>query len=171
VTFDVEAGGTRRTIEVRPTHDRWAVTIDGRPMAASLRRVDGRWSLLFGADASLGAARSYEIAFELQRGGEQIVHVDGRRVRVSFPDRVRRQQGDGAAGGPGARRVVAPMAGRIVKVLVKRGDAVVANQGLVVVEAMKMENELRATRNGTVASVEVAEGMSVEANTVLVVVE
>jgi pyruvate carboxylase subunit B len=48
---------------------------------------------------------------------------------------------------------------------------VVANQGLVVVEAMKMENELRATRNGTVASVAVSEGMSVEANTVVVVVE
>jgi biotin carboxyl carrier protein len=67
--------------------------------------------------------------------------------------------------------VVAPMPGRIVKVLVKAGDRVAGGQGLVVVEAMKMENELRATGNGTVASVQVTEGMSVEANTVLVVVE
>ena len=169
MTFEVEAGGTRRTIEVRPTREGWTVTVDGRPVSVSLRRVDSRWSLLYG-DASQTAPRSYEVAFEPQRRGEQIVHVDGRRVNVSFVDRAPRRRGNGAVG-PGARDIVAPMPGRIVKVLVKPGDAVVANQGLVVVEAMKMENELRATGNGTVASVQVTEGMSVEANTVLVVVE
>ena len=61
------------------------------------------------------------------------------------------------------------MAGRVVKVLVKTGEAVAARQPLVVVEAMKMENELRAPRDGTVAEVRVSEGSSVEANTVLVV--
>jgi len=63
------------------------------------------------------------------------------------------------------------MPGRIVKVLVKPGDAVTARQGLVVVEAMKMENELRASRAGVVRDVRVAEGASVEANTLLMVVE
>ena len=63
------------------------------------------------------------------------------------------------------------MPGRIVKVLVKAGDRVAGGQGLVVVEAMKMENELRAPRDGTVAAVRVSEGMSVDANAVLVVVE
>jgi biotin carboxyl carrier protein len=67
--------------------------------------------------------------------------------------------------------VIAPMPGRIVKVLVKAGDRVARGQGLVVVEAMKMENELRAPREGTVAAVRVSEGMSVEASAVLVVVE
>ena len=62
-----------------------------------------------------------------------------------------------------------PMAGRIVRVLVKPEEAVAARQPLVVVEAMKMENELRAPRAGTVAEVRVVEGASVEANTVLVV--
>jgi biotin carboxyl carrier protein len=56
-------------------------------------------------------------------------------------------------------------------VLVKAGDDVGARQGLVVVEAMKMENELRAPRAGTVAGVRVTEGMSVEANAVLVILE
>jgi len=65
--------------------------------------------------------------------------------------------------------IVAPMPGRIVRVLVKPEEAVAARQPLVVVEAMKMENELRAPRAGTVAEVRVAEGASVEANTVLVV--
>jgi biotin carboxyl carrier protein len=63
------------------------------------------------------------------------------------------------------------MPGRIVKVLVAPGDVVAARQGVVIVEAMKMENELRAPRSGTVADVRVTEGMSVEANSVLVVLE
>ena len=63
------------------------------------------------------------------------------------------------------------MPGRIVKVLVTKGDVVDARQGLVVVEAMKMENELRAPRAGTVSEVLVSEGMSVEAGAVLVVIE
>jgi glutaconyl-CoA/methylmalonyl-CoA decarboxylase subunit gamma len=58
-----------------------------------------------------------------------------------------------------------------VKVLVKVGDQVAANQGLVVVEAMKMENELRARRDGTVTAVRVGDAMSVEAGTILIVVE
>jgi biotin carboxyl carrier protein len=61
------------------------------------------------------------------------------------------------------------MPGRIVRVLVKLNETVVARQPLVVVEAMKMENELRAPRGGTVTEVRVSEGSSVEANTVLVV--
>jgi biotin carboxyl carrier protein len=62
------------------------------------------------------------------------------------------------------------MPGRIVKVLVRPGDAVEARQPLVVVEAMKMENELRAPKAGTVTEVRVTEGSLVEARTVLVVV-
>jgi biotin carboxyl carrier protein len=61
------------------------------------------------------------------------------------------------------------MPGRVVKMLVTPGEAVVARQGLVVVEAMKMENELRAPRAGTITEIKVREGASVEANVVLVV--
>jgi len=63
------------------------------------------------------------------------------------------------------------MPGRVEKELVAPGDAVAARQPLVIVEAMKMENELRAPRAGTVASVRVSDGQSVEANAVLVVIE
>jgi biotin carboxyl carrier protein len=82
----------------------------------------------------------------------------------------------GRLGGQGATeagdgRVLAPMPGRVVKVLVEPGMAVEARQGVVVVEAMKMENELRAPHAGTVREVRVAEGASVEANAVLVVIE
>jgi biotin carboxyl carrier protein len=62
------------------------------------------------------------------------------------------------------------MPGRIAKVLVKVGDVVVARQGLVVVEAMKMENELRSPGEGVVTEVTVREGTLVQANAILIVV-
>jgi biotin carboxyl carrier protein len=65
---------------------------------------------------------------------------------------------------------VAPMPGKIVRVLVEPGDRVRARQALVVIEAMKMENELRAARDGTVAEVQAREEMSVDAGTLLVVI-
>ncbi len=62
------------------------------------------------------------------------------------------------------------MPGKIVRVLVKPGDRVRARQAVVVIEAMKMENELRAARDGTVAEVPAIEAMSVDAGTLLVVI-
>src|SRR5262245_13273881 len=106
---------------------------------------------------------------EPRHRSRQLIHVDGRVGTVRFLDEARGSHGTAAT--EGVREIVAPMPGRIVKVLVKPGDSVAAHQGLVVVEAMKMENELRAPRSGTVASVRVTEGMSVEANAVLVVVD
>lgn len=75
------------------------------------------------------------------------------------------------AAGDGPLRVVAPMPGKIVRVLVAPGDDVAARQAVVVVEAMKMENELRAGRAGVVREVLVAQGASVEAGATLVVLE
>ena len=77
----------------------------------------------------------------------------------------------GPARGAGPQRVTAPMPGKVVRVLVKPGDAVEPRQGLVVVEAMKMENELRAARDGRVRDGARREGQSVEAGAVLLVVE
>ena len=76
-----------------------------------------------------------------------------------------------ARAGAAPQRLVAPMPGKVVRVLVKTGDAVHARQPLVVVEAMKMENELRASRDGTVAEIHVREGQSVEAGALLIVIQ
>ena len=67
--------------------------------------------------------------------------------------------------------ITAPMPGRVMRVLVGVGDAVVARQGVVVIEAMKMENELRTSRDGVVKEVRVVPGAAVETGAVLVVVE
>ena len=125
------------------------------------------------ASAGLRPFKSYEVSVERGPNGERVVHVNGRAVPVSIVDpRARLTRKTGAApAGAGRRSIVSPMPGRVVKVMVQAGDAVAAHQGLVVIEAMKMENELRAPHAGRVTEVKVADGMSVEANAVLVTLE
>ena len=96
------------------------------------------------------------------------MHVGATPVAVTLNGRRRwGRKDDGAGAGSGPQRLVAPMPGKVVRVLVKAGDAVTARQPVVVVEAMKMENELRASRDGTVAEVHVREGQSVDAGALL----
>jgi biotin carboxyl carrier protein len=105
--------------------------------------------------------------------GQMMVHVDGTPVGATVNGRRRWGQGDHAAeGGSSApQRLAAPMAGKVVRVLVGVGDVVQTRQPVVVVEAMKMENELRASRVGTVTEVHVREGVSVEAGAPLIVIQ
>ena len=188
---DLELDGTRRTVEVRPDGDRWLVMLEGREIVASAAGVGDRWSLLIDGPADAGddagppvasgidcTQRSYEISFESRAQGELVVYVNGQAVplsivdpRAAFMRRAADRTGGRGAGAAGPTSIVAPMPGRVVRVLVEAGDDVGARQGLVVVEAMKMENELRAPRAGTVAGVRVTEGMSVEANAVLMILE
>ena len=164
--FEVETARQRRTIDVRRSGDGgWTVTVDGRPVSVDFSRAGDRWSMLLG-----GA--SYEVAIEPRRQGRRIVHVNGHVVPVTLrvPGRGRSGSHSDGPSATGPVSIVAPMPGRVVKVLVAPGDAVLAHQGLVVVEAMKMENELRAPRAGTVADVRVREGTPVDANAVLVVI-
>ena len=180
--FEVETARRRRTIEVKRSGDGWTVTMDGRTMWVDFVRVEDRWSMLIrpvevdpgskapGESASIRGA-SHDVAIESRRQGRHVVHVDGQLVPVTVrvPGRGRPGTHGQTAGAPSPVTIAAPMPGRVVKVLVAPGDAVLARQGLIVVEAMKMENELRAPRAGTVAEVRVREGTPVEANVVLVV--
>jgi len=166
VRFEVEAAGKTRTVEItRQTHG-FLVLVDGHARHVDVASTGKSWSLLIGA-------RSYEIAFVEQPGGAMMmVHVNGQPVEVSLGQAGRTGRiPSGTAVQAGPQRVVAPMPGRIIKVLVKTGEPVIARQGLVVVEAMKMENELRAMRPGRVRDVTVVEGTSVEAGRLLVVIE
>lgn len=167
MTVEVESGGRRHTVDVRQVAAGWMVTTDGREQLVDVAGIEGRWSLLVGA-------RSYEVEIESPAAGELLVTVNGAvsQVRIVSPVGPRARWRPGrSAGAAGPRRVVAPMPGRIVKVLVKAGEPVAARQGLVVVEAMKMENELRAPVAGTVIAVRVTEGAAVEANEVLIELE
>ena len=105
------------------------------------------------------------------RSSESLVGVGQVPVVVSLNGRRRSgRKEDGGQAGSGPQRILAPMPGKIVRVLAKPGDAVRARQAVVVIEAMKMENELRAGRDGVVAEMHATEGQSVEAGALLVVI-
>ncbi|MFP5378494.1 MAG: biotin/lipoyl-containing protein, partial [Vicinamibacteria bacterium] len=108
------------------------------------------------------------------------VEVGGRRYEVTVLEpeppwaelaRRRRERASSGRGGAGTDAVVCPMQGTVLKVDVSDGDEVEAGKVICVVEAMKMENELKAARDGVVRDVSVVEGQSVDAGTVLVLVE
>jgi len=178
VMWYVEVGGRTRRVDARGS-DVW---LDGRQVHVDTARIGDVVSLVVGprdpGSASGRCGRSYEVAVAERGSGELIVSVNGRSipVRASLAagpagNRTTRKAGgrdDDVRSGP--HRVVAPMPGRIAKVLVKVGDVVAARQGLVVVEAMKMENELRSPRAGIVLEVRVVEGARVESQALLVVV-
>ena len=152
------------------------VDLDGRTCIVDARRInDAVVSMLVQRDSASAPARSIDAAFAAKQvAGDFDVHIDGRTIAVQIRPagsfgRPRREGAGAEASGP--QRVIAPMPGKIVRVLVRPGDEVKARQGLIVVEAMKMENELRAARDGRVRDVGVAEGQSVDAGAVLLVVE
>ena len=181
MTFEVEVAGRLHTVSVERTDatGRYRVTVDGTAHVVDAVRV-GEYglSLLFpekGTEAEPGfdggARRSSEV--EIAPGpspGEWLVTLDGRIAAVTLNGR-RRHAADAGAHGHGEVAVIAPMPGRVVRVLAAAGDEVAARQGIVVVEAMKMENELRAPKAGRVKEVTVTSGTSVEAGRVLAVIE
>ena len=171
--FQFEIGDRLRTVEVQRLPHGHRVIVDGRAhMVDTLRVGSDGWSLIITPDAG-GETRSVDAVVTPRAGnGTLDVHFDGYAVPVHLRNGMgRRSRNNAAASGSGPQRLVAPMPGKVVKVLVKAGETVQPRQGLVVVEAMKMENELRAARAGTVRDVFVSEGQSVDAGTPLAVVE
>jgi biotin carboxyl carrier protein len=182
--FDVAVGDRVRTVSVVRKGTLLHVTLDGQSHVVDARRVsDVGLSLLVQNGNGDLPVRSIDAAFAepVQGGltaGDFDVHLAGLTIAVQ----VRASTGTprrgassalrtGQRDGSGPQRITSPMPGKIVRMLVKTGDQVTARQGLVVVEAMKMENELRAARAGRVRELSVAEGQSVDAGAVLLVVE
>ena len=169
VNFDVTLDGRVWTVGVEPDGQpgRFAVTINGRA-----RTFDAAWidndtvSLIEGS-----AVR--EARIDARGDGVLAVLVGSRRFEVVASQEGRRRARVHAdtPGGMRGASLTSPMPGRVVRVLVAAGDRVSAAQPLVVVEAMKMENELRAPSGGVITSVSVEPGASVEAGAVLVVIE
>jgi biotin carboxyl carrier protein len=167
----IEINGRVRRVSVEPVDGRFRVTVDGTSRVIDAAQIDDTtFSLIDVGDGQ--TSREVGVA-DTGINGELAVHTDQGVVTV----RVLAGEGRaGARGGAtvqatGLQQVLAPMPGKVVRVLVSQGDQVKARQGLVVVEAMKMENELRSPKDGRVREVTVTEGMSVVAGRLLVVVE
>jgi biotin carboxyl carrier protein len=106
--------------------------------------------------------------------GRMQVRVRGRVVRLDILDERRRKMREAASahlGGAGTAKIESPMPGKIVRILVKEGETVTRGQGIIVVEAMKMENELKSPKDGTIGSLQVKEGQAVTGGAFLCVVE
>ena len=160
--YHVTIGDETRVVELGPN----GVTVDGVPAAVDLERLEGgptRSLLLDGVSHRVSARRVAAERWDL--------HLRGRRFAANVVDertRAIREMTGAGAGASGPRPIVAPMPGMVVRVEVKEGDTVTAGQGVVIVEAMKMENELTAEADAIVTKVHVAEGQAVEKDQILV---
>jgi biotin carboxyl carrier protein len=171
ITFEVDVNGRPRTVTVeRLRQGCFKVTVDGAASIVDAQRIgDFGLSLLFPDDGH--ASGAVQLA-PTANAGERLALWEGVAVPVTLNGRRHAPAGAGAAGlAHGEQKVTAPMPGRIVRVLVAAGDDVQLRQPIVVIEAMKMENELRSPAAGRVRDVMAAAGASVEAGRVLVVID
>ncbi|MBX6359525.1 biotin/lipoyl-containing protein [Pseudacidobacterium ailaaui] len=134
------------------------------------RQVEAHW-IRPGVLALQVACRSYRCVLEESIEGP-VLHVAGARVPYHVEDpRSLKSRRSRTGGHEGPKAVTAPMPGRVVRVLVNEGEEVQSQQGTVVIEAMKMQNELKSPKAGKVIEVRVQPGGTVAAGEVLVVVE
>jgi pyruvate carboxylase subunit B len=166
VKYFVTVNGEEHEVELDGT----GVRADGREVTAHLADVEGTPVRL----VTIGDTVHRVLVRRGDRRGAYTLSIDGYRFVVDALDeraRTIREMSGAAAAAAGPAPLVAPMPGLIVRVNAAPGDQVRAGQGLVVMEAMKMENELRATADGIVRAVLVAPGTAVEKGAVLLELE
>jgi biotin carboxyl carrier protein len=162
--YDVTSDGKNHRLELNRADGRWVCRLDGREVEvdAILARPDVL-SLRVGNLA-------YEVKSE-RVANELHLWVGSSRFAVEVRDprslRGRTRSGDDQ----GPRKIVAPMPGKVVRLLVVEGDEVEAGAGIAVVEAMKMQNEIKSPKKGTIQKILVSEGSAVNAGDVMIVVE
>jgi biotin carboxyl carrier protein len=176
MTFEIALKGRSRTVSIERAGQgadgalRLRVSVDGVSSLVDVQR-SGEFGLSLVFPEAAARSATVHVA-PGQAPGELLAYLAGRIAAVSVnASRTGRGAADTGAGARGEQKIVAPMPGRVVRVLVAAGDHVEARQPVVVVEAMKMENELRSPKAGRVTDVAVAAGTSVEAGRVLVVID
>jgi biotin carboxyl carrier protein len=162
----------------------YEITVDGRTYRLDLNRAAGRWSCrLDGRDVEVDAVlarpdvlslrignQAYEVKCE-RMAGETHLWVGSARFAAEIRDPRSLRGRMRAVDDHGPRRLTAPMPGKIIRVLVRDGDEVEAGAGVLVVEAMKMQNEIKSPKKGRVQKILVSAGAAVNAGDVLAIVE
>ena len=163
--YEVRISGKTHFVEVEPNGGGWQAKLDGGAGVADVvETVPNTFSVLVsGQSHQICVTPSSDGQLELQTGGFEF------SAEVIDP-RSWRGRRHGGPEAEGRQQIVAPMPGKVVRLLVQAGDAVEAGQGLLVVEAMKMQNEIRSPKSGTVERLLVTEGQAVNAGEVLGVV-
>jgi biotin carboxyl carrier protein len=176
VQYEVEVNGRIRRVFLQRTGGRFVVSVDGRTRQVDVARAGDS-----GGAAGTNVARTLSLIVEPgatfdvgivpdTATGFLSVRVGGVSCTVALNPGRRRREHDESGHGSGPQRLVAPMPGKIVRVGVAPGEFIRARQTVVVIEAMKMENELRSARDGTVDELHAREGALVEAGELLVVI-
>jgi len=170
--LEIEIQGRLRIVELAPgtSSGQYRITLDGQPLEVEARLLrPGVLSIIIDG-------RSHRVVLEddapASNGNDKAVYFDDRRFpyRVEDPRSLKTRRAH-AGVGDGPKVIKASMPGRVVRVLVERGQPVEANQGVVVIEAMKMQNELKSPKAGRVAEMRVAPGDTVTAGDVLAVID
>lgn len=163
--FEAQLDGETIPVEVTGAEGRFTVTVFGEQHAVDARQAaDGIWSLLLGA-----TSHTVDVS---ERDGAYVVEVAGESYRIRVEEETRYIiRTRGAKAGAGGQVLKAPMPGKVTHIEVAVGQAVKPGDGLIVLEAMKMENEFRSSAAGTVKEVRVQVGQAVNPGDVLVVIE
>jgi biotin carboxyl carrier protein len=163
--LEVHISGRTRTVELERYGGGWRATIDGQSSAADVAEIaPNTLSVLL-------AGQSHEVCVTPSADGKLKLQTGAQEFSAEVLDpRTWSGRLHGAVEAEGRQQIIAPMPGKVVRLLVKAGDAVEAGQGLFVVEAMKMQNEIRSPKSGTVERVLTSEGQAVNAGEVLCIV-
>lgn len=160
--YEVQVDGKTHRLELKQIGDRWHCVLDGKEISIDAAKIESdTLSLLITGES-----------FEIRREPENKLFIRGTRYDVSVEDprswRGKRRR-PGAAEGP--QKLTASMPGKIVRVLAHEGDKIRAGQGIAVIEAMKMQNEIKSPKEGTLRKLLVHVGVNVNAGEVLAIVE
>jgi biotin carboxyl carrier protein len=163
--FEVRIDSRACIVELTRNADRWQISLDGKAFDAdAIEIAPNIFSILLNG-------KSHEIRITPTPAGRLTLQTAHHEFTAEVIDpRAWRGRRQGALEAEGRQQILAPMPGKIVRVLVQLGEKVEAGQGLLVVEAMKMQNEIRSPKNGTVERLLVKEGQPVNAGEVLCVV-
>jgi biotin carboxyl carrier protein len=160
--FEIRIDGTALIVELQRTSESWSIALDGHAVDAdAIEIAPNIYSILLNG-------KSHEVRITPTPNGTLTLQTDHQEFNAELLDpRAWRGRRHGALEAEGRQQVVAPMPGKIVRVLVQAGEKVEAGQGLIVVEAMKMQNEIRSPKSGTVERLLAKEGQPINAGEVL----
>jgi biotin carboxyl carrier protein len=163
--LEVHISGRMRTVELQREAGGWRATIKGQSSAADVVEIaPSTLSVLL-------AGQSHEVCITPSADGKLKLQTGAQEFSAEVLDpRAWSGRRHSSVEAEGRQQIIAPMPGKVVRLLVKAGDAVEAGQGLLVVEAMKMQNEIRSPKSGTVERVLAIEGQAVNAGEVLCIV-
>jgi biotin carboxyl carrier protein len=161
--ISAQAGQQLLEVTIERSNGHYIVDVDGVRHEVDAHKLEADFYSI------LTEGRSYEVSVEPRGDAYHVRHGAAEQlVRLTDPSRRAREEGPDA---DGPVQILSQMPGKVVRVLVGEGDEVTAGQGVIVVEAMKMENEIAAPKDGKVASLSVGPGQSVEGGAVLAVIE